>query len=43
MGFVDELNIGNEWEQSEIRLLKMILVGFFKNLVYCKLQVWILV
>lgn len=43
MGFVDELNIGNEWEQSEIRNPKNDLSGFLKNLVYCKLQVQILV
>lgn len=43
MGFVDELNIGNEWEQSEIRTPKNDLCGFLKNLVYCKLQVQILV
>lgn len=43
MGFVDELNIGNEWEQSEIRTPKNDLSEFLKNLVYCKLQVQILV
>lgn len=43
MGFVDELNIENEWEQSEIRTPKNDLSGFLKNLVYCTLQVQILV